>query len=69
MHQVVYIQLVNFAKNVEMMKMINSFISTLKSFCDGSIFTDAIKEEQREYRKDHILNKYSPNDWRDDIFW
>ena len=53
----------------EMMKMINSFISILKSFCDGSIFTDAIKEEQKEFRKDHLLNKYSNEDWRDDIFW
>ncbi|MBR6252658.1 MAG: hypothetical protein IKR04_02320 [Clostridia bacterium] len=49
--------------------MINSFISTVKSFCDGSIFTNAIKEEQKEFRKDHLLNKYSNEDWRDDIFW
>lgn len=49
--------------------MINSFISTLKSFCDGSIFTDVIKEEQKEFRKDHLLNKYSNEDWKDDIFW
>lgn len=53
----------------EMMKMINSFISTIKSFCDGSIFTDVIKEEQKEFRKDHLLNKYSNEDWKDDIFW
>ena len=47
----------------------NNLISIIKSFCDGSIFTDAIREEQREYRKNHCLNKYDDDDWRDDLFW
>ena len=28
-----------------------------------------ITEAQREYRKNHLLNKHSSDDWRDDIFW
>lgn len=33
------------------------------------VLCDPISEAQREYRKNHLLNKYSPDDWRDDIFW
>ena len=29
-----------------------------------------IYKEQREYRKNHILDKYHPDgDWKDDPFW
>lgn len=50
--------------------MINFIISLIKPFCDGSIFTDAIKEEQRKFRKSHLLDPYgSSDDWRDEQFW
>lgn len=46
------------------MNIISIFLKVLES-----ILFDAISEAQKEYRKDHVLNKYSPDDWRDDIFW
>lgn len=46
------------------MNIISIFLKVLES-----ILFDAISEAQKEYRKDHVLNKYSSDDWRDDIFW
>ena len=34
-----------------------------------SLWTKPIIDAQRNYRKSQVLNKYSPQDWRDDIFW
>lgn len=34
-----------------------------------SILFDAISEAQREYRRDHCLNKYDNSNWKDDIYW
>lgn len=44
--------------------MIKFIISTLTH-----LWCDPISEEQRKYRKSKCLNKYSPQDWRDDIYW
>lgn len=45
-----------------------SFISIFLKAVESILF-DAISEAQKEYRRDHCLNKYNDNDWRDDIFW
>jgi len=44
--------------------MIKSITSLLES-----LWCDPISEEQRKYRRNHCLNKYNDDDWRDDIFW
>jgi hypothetical protein len=33
------------------------------------LWFDDLKKEQKQYRKDHCLNKYNSDDWRDEIFW
>lgn len=49
--------------------MIKIIISITKSFLNGSIFMNAIKEEQKEFRKDHCLQRYGDSDdWRDELF-
>ena len=34
-----------------------------------ALWDKPMREEQRKFRKDHCLNKYECDDWRDDIFW
>ena len=49
--------------------MIKIIISIIKSFFDGSIFMNAITEKQREFKKDHCLQRYGDSDdWRDELF-
>lgn len=49
------------------MIMIETIIKTIKRFINASIFMDDIVKEQREFRKDHVLDPYgSSDDWRDE---
>lgn len=43
----------------------------VKLFNLESLWMDVIREEQTLYRQQsgHILNKYDPNQWRDDYLW
>lgn len=43
----------------------------IKLFNLESLWIDAIREEQNKYRKrsGHILNKYDPNNWKEDYLW
>lgn len=44
-------------------------INFILSFLDKLWFSP-IRKAQKEYRRDHILNKYDENcDWKDNIFW
>lgn len=47
-----------------MIKLIISLISLI-----NHLWCDVLSEEQDNFRKNHILNKYDDTDWRDDIFW
>lgn len=55
--------------------MMNKIISIIKdvieSFFSGNIFMNAIREEQKEYRKrsGHILDKYDPDWEKGDYLW
>ena len=47
--------------------MIN-FITSFFKWLDN-LWNKPIHKAQREYRKSHILNKYEPKTWKDEIFW
>lgn len=34
-----------------------------------SYWVTPVKKQQRQWRKDHCLNKYNASNWKDDIYW
>ena len=66
---VVYTQLVNIVKTVEMMKMIKFFTLLLKPLIDilDPLLLDVVRKEQKEYNKDKILYPNDGSDWKREL--
>jgi hypothetical protein len=52
--------------NIE--NLIDAIINSISNFFIA-FWVTSIKDAQKEYRKDHCLNKYDDNNWKDNIYW